>query len=199
MSVMTGTDETLTEHSQGVALASLALAVAIPAFLAILGIGLHGWEAVFWAGAIVWGAVGALAMSIVWAMGRAMEMTRLSMSALLGSMLAEPDTTEARSVGMGLHLIVGALLGVAWVYTMALFNWAATWLSGMLWGGFISLLALLMISSIGVVHPKIRDGREEDPGTAGENLGKMTPFAIVVAHLVFGLVLGGMYQLAPLG
>lgn len=199
MSIITGTDDTQTEHSQAAGVLGILAAIAIPALLATIGISAYGWEAISWFGVIVWGVVAALAMSGFVAVGRAIRMTRMDISRLLGSIFAEPGTSEARFAGMGVHLMMGVLLAAAWAYTMLVFGWPTSWFSGLLWGAFVSLLALLVFSSIGVIHPRIRRGDEEDPGPGGTNLGKMTPVGVIAGHLVYGIVLGGLYQVAPLG
>lgn len=198
MTQVTGTRRTRTEHSEAAGVLSIAVAVGIPALLALFGLIAYGFAAISWASAIVWGAFAALVMAGVVALGRRMGMTRMHLGEMLGSMFAERNTSASRTTGMGIHLINGSLLAVAWAYTMTLFGWATTWFSGMVWGLFISLLALLLFSSIGLIHPKIRAGEQDDPGPAASNFGRYTPAGVVMAHLVYGLVLGMLYQLVPL-
>ncbi len=59
-------------------------------------------------------------------------------------------------------------------------------------------LALLMMSTIGSVHPAIRRGEQEDPGPAALRFGAMTPMGSLLGHLVYGLVLGLTYDAWPL-
>ncbi|WP_159943344.1 MULTISPECIES: hypothetical protein [unclassified Nocardiopsis] len=63
----------------------------------------------------------------------------------------------------------------------------------------LTVLALVMLSSVGAVHPAMRRGREGDPGAAARNFGSMTPPGSLMGHLVYGLVLGLGYQYLPLG
>lgn len=198
MTITTGTTDTQTEHSQPRAIAGVAVAVSVPALLAIIGLFAMGFGAISWGGAIIWGVLAALVMWMFMAMGRAMGMTEMNLLDMMGSIYTQPGTSTSKGIGMGIHLVTGASLAISWAYTMALFAWPATWLSGMLWGGFVSLLAILLFSSMGVLHPKIRSGEQNDPGLAGMNLGRATPAGVVMAHLVYGLVLGGLYQVAPL-
>lgn len=198
MTLGTGTPETRTEHSPTLAVLNEMIVFAIPAALLIGSIAALGWNAISWLGAIVWGVVGTLAMSGVLAAMRSMELTSIHMPALLGSISRDPDTENPRSVGFMMHLTFGALLGLTGVYTLTLLGWAVTWLSGMIWGAFVSGLALLMLSSIGVVHPRIREQRQADPGPGAVHFGSMTPVAVIVAHLAYGFVFGFLYQVWPL-
>ncbi|QDG53881.1 hypothetical protein FIV42_24995 [Persicimonas caeni] len=193
MSLLTGTPDTRTQHSEGLGLFNVFLAKGIPVALGIIGVIIEGWGGISWPGALISGTVAAVAMSAFNGLGRALGLTGLRFDEMLGTLMAEPRTTGARALGMFIHLAFGALLAVGWAYTMALFNWSTNWFSGMLWGAFVGALALLLVSSMGVIHPKMREHRQEDPGPAGTNLGRMTPVWVGLAHLVYGATMGLLY------
>ncbi len=197
MAIKTGTGEIRTEQSKTGAVASVVIALGVPALLTLLGLSIMGFGAISWAGAIVWGVVAALVMWGFMTMGQRMGMTHMDLPNLLGSMFAEPRTSTSQGIGLGIHLTIGALLAISWAYTTALFAWPATWLSAMVWAMFVSLLAILLISSMMIFHPKIRAGAPEVSGPAGADLGATTTAIIVVAHLLYGFVLGLMYQIVP--
>jgi hypothetical protein len=71
--------------------------------------------------------------------------------------------------------------------------------SALIWGVVLWLLALLMMTTIGAVHPAIRRGQQADPGPAATHFGRMTPVGSLLGHLVYGLVLGLTYHTWPLG
>jgi hypothetical protein len=198
MRIATGTMDTRTEHSTELGALGLMISMGVPAAIAIGGIVALGWGAISWAGAIVWGILAAIAMTLFMMMGHSMGMTRMDLFDLLGSMVAPAHTSRSRGIGAMIHLMDGALLAIAWAFAAALVGWAANWASGLVWGVILALLALLMMSSIGAVHPAIRRAEEEDPGAAATNFGKMTPMGILVAHLIYGAVLGLLYQAWPL-
>ena len=198
MRIATGTMDTRTEHSTQLGVLGLVISMAVPAAIAIGGIVALGWGAISWAGAIVWGVVAAAVMSLFMIMGNRMGMTRMDLFDLLGSMIAPAHTSRSRGIGAMVHLMDGALLAVAWAYGAALGGWQANWESGLVWGIVLWMLALLMMSNIGAVHPAIRSGQEEDPGTVAMNFGKMTPMGSLLSHLIYGAVLGLLYQAWPL-
>jgi len=172
--------------------------MGVPAVIAIGGIMTLGWTAISWAGAIVWGAVAVAIMAVFMIIGNRMGMTRLDLFELLGSTVSSAHTTRSRLIGAMIHVMDGGLLAIAWAYGAAIVGWPANWASGLAWGVALWVLALLMMSSIGAVHPAIRKGEEEDPGTIAMNFGKMTPIGILLGHLVYGGVLGLLYQGLPL-
>ncbi|MFB6352222.1 MAG: hypothetical protein ABEN55_05040, partial [Bradymonadaceae bacterium] len=179
MSIETGTPDTRTDHSRPLALLNETIVVLIPALLLLGGIAALGWEPTSWLGAIVWGVVAAAAMTGFITVGREVDMTRMNLLDLLGSTIYEPGTSQARTLGFVLHATVGGFLGLTGAYSLALIGWAVTWVSGTVWGAFVSLLALVMLSSVGAVHPKIRAHRQADPGPGATHFGAMTPFGVV--------------------
>lgn len=198
MGIDTGTPETRTDHSETLALLNETVVILIPAALLLGGIATFGFDGISWAGAVVWGIVAAAAMTGFVTLGRAIGLTTMNLLDLLGSTVYEPGTTRSHSLGFVLHATVGALLAGTGAYSLALIGWAVNWLTGMVWGAFVSILALMMLSSVGAIHPKIRARRQADPGPGATHFGSMTPFGILTAHLIYGLVFGLLYQVWPL-
>jgi uncharacterized protein DUF6789 len=176
----------------------LMASMGIPALIAIIGIAVLGWGAIHWLGAIIWGLVATFAFTLFSMMGTAMGMTRMDLLDLLGSILAAPHTSTSRAIGAVIHHMNGALLAVAWAYGTALIGAPAHWASALVWGFILWLLALLMMTTIGAVHPAIRRGQQDDPGPAATHFGRMTPVGSLLGHLVYGLVLGLTYHTWPL-
>lgn len=198
MHVVTGTEHTRTEHSTGAALAGVLLSLGLPAVVALAGIWQFGWNAISWQGAIVWGIVGALALWLTVVLFRRGGATRLPLLDLLGSLFARSGSQESFWVGMMVHLANGALLGVAYVYGAALMDWPTNWFTGLLWGVLVWALGLVLMTSIGGVHPEIRDGLQDDPGPAATNFGLWTPGVYLAGHVFYGVLLGGLYTAWPL-
>jgi hypothetical protein len=199
MTVVSGTTQTRTEHSVAWGLLGLMLSMAIPPALVVVGIAVHGWGAISWLGAIVWGVVATVAFTLFSMMGKSMGMSRMDLLDLLGSMVARPGTTNAQMLGAMIHHVNGAVLAVAWAYGVVLLGWPANWLTAVVWAVVLTVLALLMMSTIGVVHPAMRRGEQDDPGTAATHFGAMTPMGSLLGHLVYGVVLGLGYSAWPLG
>jgi hypothetical protein len=193
-----GNRETRTQHSPVLAPLGFMISMAIPAAIAVIGIIALGFDEIYWLGAIDWGVVATVAFTLFSLMGGAMGMTRMDILDLLGGMMASPGSTASRAIGAVIHHTNGALLAIAWAYGVALVGLPANWLTGLVWGAILTALALLMLSTMGAVHPAIRKGEQEDPGPLATNFGAMTPIGSLMGHLVYGLVLGLLYQAWPL-
>lgn len=194
-----GLREPRTRHSPVWDLVGFMTSMAVPAATAIIGIIILGWGEISWLGAIVWGVVATIVFTLFSIMGKAMGMTRMDLLDLLGSMVASPGSAASQTIGAVIHHMNGALLAIAWAYGVALVGLPANWLTALGWGVVLWALALLMMSTMGAVHPAIRRGEQEDPGPAATNFGVMTPVGSLMGHLVYGLVLGLTYQTWPLG
>jgi hypothetical protein len=186
-------------HSPVLGPLGFMISMGVPAVFAIIGVMALGWGAISWWGAIVWGMVATIAFALFSMMGKKMGMTRMDLLDLLGSMFVEPGTGTSKRLGLIMHLMNGALLAIAWAYGAALLNLPANWVTAMGWGVVLWLLALMMMTTMGSVHPAIKHGTQEDPGPAATNFGKKTPMGSLMGHLVYGLVLGLLYQNWPLG
>lgn len=197
-----GNDQSLHAHSEqhSPVLGPLGfmISMAIPAVFAIIGIIALGWDAISWSGAIIWGIVATIVFTLFSMMGKKMGMTRMDLLDLLGSMFVDPGTSTSKRLGLMMHLMNGALLAIAWAYGAALLNLPANWITAMGWSVVLWLLALMMMSTMGSVHPAIKNGTQEDPGPAATNYGKKTPLGSLIGHLIYGLVLGLLYQNWPL-
>lgn len=195
--IITGTPEATGEHVEATATLGAAVAYGIPVALAVAGIVEFGWNTISWTGATACGAIAAFAFLLFSTMGKRMGMTRMDILDLLGSMFAPPHSNLSRTMGFIIHEIDGALLGVAYAYGLMFHAWPVNWGTGLIWGVVLWALALILMTSIGALHPAIRNHLEEDPGPAAINFGRMTPIGTLLGHVVYGVVLGWLYSMWP--
>lgn len=197
--INTGTFQRSDRHSMVLAPLGFVVSMAVPVGVIIGGIADQGWGAISWGGAAAWGAVATVAFTLVSMVGKAMGMTDMDLLDLLGSVVRQPHTTESSAVGAVVHHANGAILAIGGAYAAVLFNDELDWVSGLAWGAVLWALALLMMSTVGSVHPAVRRHAQDDPGPAATNFGTMTPVGSLVGHLVWGVVLGVLYSTWPLG
>ena len=197
--ITTGTFQRSDRHSMVLAPLGFAVSMAVPVGVIIAGIADQGWGAISWGGAAVWGAVATVAFTLFSMAGKAMGMTDMDLLDLLGSVVREPRTAGSKAVGTVIHHVNGAILGIGGAYAAVLANEPFDWVSGLWWGAALWVLAMLMITTVGSVHPAIRRHAQDDPGPAATNFGTMTPIGSLAGHLVWGVVLGLLYNAWPLG
>lgn len=140
-----------------------------------------------------------MAMTVVMYMGSAMMGLKMDMPMTLGTMFL-PRGRNAWMVGLGLHLMMGAVFFIIYAALIAaldLGSAVAAWTT--LFGVVHAFAAGAVFGMMPVVHPRMAvataPGSEAvlAPGFFGMALGKMAPMAIVGVHAVYGVVGGAIY------
>jgi len=156
-----------------------------------------------WGSALLWGFVATAVMTTLMAASQWLGLTRMNLPFMVGTMFT-PSRDRAKVVGFVVHLLNGWVF--AFVYAAAFESWGrATW-----WlGGAIGLVHAAFVLLVGVmlmpaIHPRMASElrgptptRElEPPGFLALHYGRRTPLSVVVAHLVYGAILGAFYRLS---
>jgi hypothetical protein len=124
----------------------------------------------------------------------------MNMPYLLGTMVT-PSRDRAELIGFGMQVLNGWVFSL--IYVWAFHEWGgATWWRGALIGlvhgtfvltGGMRLLPCLHPRMAGPQHGPTIVRQLEPPGFLALNYGVNTPVWVLVAHLLFGLVLGTFY------
>lgn len=150
-------------------------------------------------GAIVGGFVGTLVLTTVLRAASELGLTRMDIPFLLGTAVTA-DRVRAKAVGYALHFVFGLLFALAYYAAFVVLD-AAGILLGALFGLVHALFAATALVNVllPVVHPRMGTGFDaagsapllEPPGFLLLNYGRETPLVTVVAHLVYGAIVGG--------
>jgi hypothetical protein len=149
------------------------------------------------------GVLGGLAFLVVVTMGRSIGMTRMNLLEVLGTMLA-PNARGATVYGLGLmaHLMASAAFGLGHAGLLHALDvtsvgQAAAWdlVIGTVHGAIVLLVLPMILTAM---HPLVRKQAMEAPGVALTGFGRGTPLGSLMAHVVFGLVVGAVYAGAVL-
>ena len=136
-------------------------------------------------------------------MSQGIGLTRISIPFLLGTILT-PNRDRALVVGVAFHIVNGwlfARLYAALFEGMGRSNW---WLgAGLGLGHGLFVLAVGMPILPGL-HPRMvseyygptPNRRLQPPGFMALNYGRQTPIVTLVAHVLYGAIIGGFYRLA---
>jgi uncharacterized membrane protein YagU involved in acid resistance len=156
---------------------------------------------VSWGSWLVWGFASTVVLTTLMAASQGIGLTRMNIPYLLGTMVTA-DRDRAKLLGFTLHLINGWIFSL--VYVAAFYAWGGpTWWKG----AAIGLVHALFVLAVGMptmpgLHPRMASETRgptvvrqlEPPGFFGMNYGYRTPISIIVAHVLFGIILGTFYR-----
>jgi hypothetical protein len=141
--------------------------------------------------AALWGGIiGAIAAAVVYVGFLALRWTRFDMIRFEGGLLARERSNMVYLYGAVVNLIVGALLALGYRYVFQQIHSASYVGWGALLGLAQGVVALLLLPVLGLANHNVRNGDDEQPGFAGLGAGGLTPVAVLVASVVFGLWVG---------
>jgi len=154
-----------------------------------------------WAGWAVFGLVSTAALTAVMTSAQLAGLTRLDLPLVLGTLVTE-DPDRARIAGFVIHLGVGQLFALGYTTLFSLLGQATWWLGGLLGLLHAAVALLVLLPLLPGLHPRMASHRAgpssravlEPPGLLALNYGIQTPTVAVVAHLVYGTVLGLLLQ-----
>ena len=150
---------------------------------------------------IVWGFAGTVVLTTIMAGCQGLGLTRMDIPFMLGTMVT-PNRDRARLYGVLMHLVNGwifAIVYLALFHVTRVFTW---WM-----GGIVGLVHALFVLAVAVpifpaLHPRMASETHgptvvrmlEPPGFLARHYGVRTPILVVVAHIVFGVLLGALYR-----
>jgi hypothetical protein len=150
------------------------------------------------AAALLGGLAGTLVLTTTLTAASELRITRMDIPFLLGTAWTD-DRTRARVIGYGLHFVAGLLFALGY-YVAFLVLGRASWQLGMIFGlahGLFSGTTLVNVL-LPVVHPRMGTPVSavastpllEPPGFLLLNYGRATPVVTVLAHVVYGGIVG---------
>jgi hypothetical protein len=153
--------------------------------------------------ALLWGFVATAVLSTMLTASWGLGLSRMSITFLLGTMLT-PDRQRAKLYGLLIHMANG--WAFAFLYVAAFESLQrATWWLGALIGVVHALFVLIVVMPLmPSMHPRmasVEQGptavrRLQPPGFMALHYGRRTPEATILAHAVYGAILGAFYRLA---
>jgi hypothetical protein len=152
-------------------------------------------------GITLWGFVGTVVLTSVLAACQELGLTRINLPFMLGTMVTA-DRDRAKVAGFAMHVINGWLFAA--LYAAAFRSWRrATWwlgaLIGLVHALFVLTVAMPMLPGL---HPRMASEQRgptptrqlAPPGFMARNYGQRTPASVILAHLLFGAILGAFYR-----
>ena len=150
--------------------------------------------------ALAGGFAGTLVLTTALTGATELRWTRIDMPFLLGTAFSA-DRVRAKLIGYVLQFVAGLLFALAY-YAVFIAIGHASWRLGLLFGLAHAVFAgtVLVNVILPVVHPRMAtfysaansEGLLEPPGFMLMNYGQATPIITLLAHLLYGAIVGGM-------
>jgi uncharacterized membrane protein YagU involved in acid resistance len=154
-----------------------------------------------WGSWLVWGFAGTVVLTTLMSGSQGLGLTRMNLPYMLGTMVTA-NRDRAKVIGVAIHLVNGWLFSL--IYVAAFHVWGGpAWWKGAAIGLVHSLFVLTAgMSAMPGIHPRMASVRQgptvvrqlEPPGFLAIHYGIRTPISVVLAHVVFGVVLGTFYR-----
>ena len=159
-------------------------------------------KTVNWPASLLAGFAGTLLLTTLEAGAQQLRLSRMSIPYLLGSAFT-PDRDRARIVGFLVHLVNGQLFALLYVAVFDALGRVSVGLGALLGLLHSAVVLLVVIPLMPAIHPRIASMEQgptelrqiEPPGPLALHYGFTTPLVVVVAHLLFGMVIGALYHL----
>ena len=154
-----------------------------------------------WSGWALFGLIATAALTAVMIAAQLAGLTRLDFPLVLGTIFTE-DPDKARIAGFFLHLVIGQGFALGYAATFALVHQASWWLGALLGLLHVAVALTILLQLVPGGNTRMASERAgpsstavlEPPGLLGLNYGIQTPAVAIVAHLIYGTVLGLLLQ-----
>lgn len=154
-----------------------------------------------WQGWLLWGFVATLALTTMLSGSQALGLTRINIPYFLGTAFT-PDRRRAKLYGFFLHMADGWLFALIYAFVFESWGHANWWLGALLGAAQAAFVLMVGMPLMPSFHPHMATEQHgptasrdlEPPGFMALNYGVQTPVSIVIAHVVFGIILGAFYH-----
>ena len=151
---------------------------------------------------LVWGFASTVVLTTLMAGSQALGLTRMNLPFLLGTMFT-PNRDRAKVLGVVLHVANGYIFSLVYVAAFHAWGGPAWWKGAAI--GFVHAAFVLTVGmpALPGLHPRMASERRgptvvrqlEPPGFLALHSGLRTPVSVVLAHVVFGIILGTFYAM----
>jgi hypothetical protein len=154
-----------------------------------------------WGSWLLWGFVSTVVLTTIIAGSQGLGMTRMNLAYLLGTMFTA-NRDRAKLVGILVHFVNGWIFSLIYIAAFHAWGIAAWWLGALI--GFVHASFVLTVGmpALPGLHPRMANEQYgptvvrqlEPPGFLALHYGIQTPISVLIAHLVFGAILGAFYS-----
>jgi len=148
----------------------------------------------------LWGFAATVVLTTIMAGSQGLGLTRMNLPYMLGTLFT-PHRDRARLIGIAVHLVNG------WIFALLYLALFRAWGGGNLWRGAVvgaapAFVLTVVMPAFPAIHPRIATEHGghttrrllEPPGFLGVHYGYQTPVSVLIAHIVYGAMLGIFYR-----
>jgi uncharacterized membrane protein YagU involved in acid resistance len=149
---------------------------------------------------LLWGFAATIVLTTIMAASQGLGLTRINIPYMLGT-LVTPSRDKAKFFGIWLHIVNGWLFSLIYVAAFHAWGQADVWRGAAI--GLVHALFVLMVAipALPAIHPRMASEQQgptvvkqlEPPGFLALNYGYRTPLSVILAHIVYGAILGWFY------
>ncbi len=149
---------------------------------------------------LLWGFAATVVLTTLTLAGQALGLTRIDIPFIVGTMFTA-DRDRAKVIGYAVHFFNGWIFAIVYALFFENVHTANWWFGGLMGSiqGIVVVVAFLPL--LPGIHPRmVSDSRGpeptrllEPPGFLTTNYGRLTPIITIIAHAVYGAILGAFY------
>lgn len=155
-----------------------------------------------WRDWLLWSFVATLALTTVLAGSQGLRLTRINLPYILGAIFT-PDRERAKLIGFVVHLLNGWIFSLAYVAIFHSLGRATWWLGAAIGVAQAVFVLTVVVSLLPSFHPRMASEQKgptvtrqlEPPGFLALNYGYQTPVSVLLAHVIYGAILGAFYTM----
>ncbi len=154
-----------------------------------------------WQSWLLWGFVSTVVLTATLGGSQGVGMTRINLPYLLGTIFT-PNRDRAKLIGVLVHFVNGWIFSLVYITAFHAWEMATWWLGALI--GFVhaSFVLSVLMPVLPSMHPRMANEQYgptvvrqlEPPGFLALHYGIQTPISVMVAHLVYGAILGAFYS-----
>ncbi|HEU4415014.1 MAG TPA: hypothetical protein VFT65_09555 [Candidatus Angelobacter sp.] len=155
-----------------------------------------------WSSWLLWGFAATVVLTTISSAAQGLGLTRMNLPYMLGTIFT-PDREKAKLYGFGVHMFAGWIFSLIYVLLFQVLGAAGWWrgaMIGLIHAIFVLVVLMRLLPGLhsrmaGEHHGPAAHNMLEPPGFLALNYGFQTPLAILLSHIVFGIILGVFYRL----
>lgn len=152
--------------------------------------------------ALLWGFIATVILTTLLSASKALGFTRMDIPFMLGTMFTG-NRDKAKWIGIIVHILNGWITSLLYIAVFISTGWSNVWFGVFMGLIHVSFVLIVGMSILPCIHPRMATEQHgpdptrqlEPPGFLALNYGRQTPLSSVLAHLVFGGILGFFYPL----